>query len=156
MATWRQSTRSWRPGPDVYNHNIETVRRLYPAFRSAGRYDWALEVLAHVAHTATGMVVKSGLLVGLGETREEVEETLRDLHGVGCQIVTVGQYLQPTRDQAPVATYWTPDEFASLEVFGRGIGLEIVAGPFVRSSFRAEEALTRVRPPGPEAGSKGS
>lgn len=132
-------------GPDVYNHNIETVRRFYPAFRSAGRYAWALEVLAHVAGAGTGMVTKSGLLVGLGETREEVEETLRDLHGVGCRVVTVGQYLRPSRDQAPVASYWTPDEFAALEAFGQSIGLEVVAGPFVRSSFRAEEAFARVR-----------
>jgi lipoyl synthase len=132
-------------GPDVYNHNIETVRRLYPAFRSAGRYAWALEVLAHVARAGTGMVTKSGLLAGLGETRQEVEETLRDLRQVGCRIVTVGQYLRPTRDQAPVASYWTPEEFAALETFGQSIGLEVVAGPFVRSSFRAEEALTRTR-----------
>ncbi|MCU0292297.1 MAG: lipoyl synthase [Thermoanaerobaculaceae bacterium] len=132
-------------GPDVYNHNIETVRRLYPAFRSAGRYAWALEVLAHVAGTGAGLVTKSGLLVGLGETREEVEETLRDLRGVGCRVVTVGQYLRPTRDQAPVVSYWTPEEFAALEIFGQTIGLEVIAGPFVRSSFRAEEAFARVR-----------
>lgn len=132
-------------GPDVYNHNIETVRRLYPAFRSAGRYAWALEVLGHVAGTGAGMVTKSGLLVGLGETREEVEETLRDLRGVGCRVVTVGQYLRPSRDQAPVASYWTPEELAALETFGQTIGLEVIAGPFVRSSFRAEEAFARVR-----------
>ncbi|MGV8039114.1 MAG: lipoyl synthase [Thermoanaerobaculaceae bacterium] len=132
-------------GPDVYNHNVETVRRLYPAVRSAGRYGWALEVLAHVARTAPGMVTKSGLLVGLGETRAEVHETLGDLRKVGCRIVTVGQYLRPGREQAEVIAYWAPEEFAALEAFGRSIGLEVVAGPFVRSSFRAEEALARTK-----------
>ncbi|HPC82538.1 MAG TPA: lipoyl synthase [Thermoanaerobaculaceae bacterium] len=141
-------------GPDVYNHNVETVRRLYPAMRSAGRYEWALEVLAHVARTAPRMVTKSGLLVGLGETPEEVQRTLEDLRGVGCRIVTVGQYLRPGREQAPVAAYWTPEEFAALEAFGRTIGLEVVAGPFVRSSFRAEEVLQRVAST-PAAGSAG-
>ncbi len=132
-------------GPDVYNHNVETVRRLYPAVRSAGRYGWALEVLSHVARTAPGMVTKSGLLVGLGETRGEVWETLEDLRQAGCRIVTVGQYLRPGREQAEVVAYWTPEEFAALEAFGRSIGLEVVAGPFVRSSFRAEEALERTK-----------
>ncbi|HPW54633.1 MAG: lipoyl synthase [Thermoanaerobaculaceae bacterium] len=130
-------------GPEVFNHNIETVRRLYPAVRSAGRYDWALTVLSHVAGTAPGMTTKSGLLVGLGETHEEVRETLEDLRRVGCRIVTVGQYLRPSREQVEVVAYWAPEEFAQLEVFGRSIGLEVVAGPFVRSSFRAEETLAR-------------
>lgn len=137
--------------PDVYNHNVETVRRLYPAIRSAGRYDWALEVLAHVARTAPGIVTKSGLLVGLGETSAEVQETLVDLHDAGCRIVTVGQYLRPSAAQTEVVAYWTPEEFAALEDFGRSLGLEVVAGPFVRSSFRAEEALERAArqaPPG--------
>lgn len=138
--------------PDVYNHNVETVLRLYPAVRSAGRYGWALEVLAHVARTAPGVVTKSGLLVGLGETREEVEQTLRDLRSVGCRIVTVGQYLRPGREQTEVVAYWTPEEFAALEAFGRSLGLEVVAGPFVRSSFRAEEALARVAGEGREGG----
>lgn len=132
-------------GPDVYNHNIETVRRLYPEVRSAGRYTWALDVLAHVARAAAGMVTKSGLLVGLGEAREEVEETLRDLREVGCRIVTIGQYLRPSREQAEVVSYWTPEEFSAIEASGHSLGLEVVAGPFVRSSFRAEEALSRFR-----------
>lgn len=130
--------------PDVYNHNAETVRRLYPAVRPSGRYSWACEVLAHVARVAFGMVTKSGLLVGLGETREEVEETLRDLRDAGCRIVTVGQYLRPGRDQVEVTAYWSPEDFVQIEAYGRTLGLEMVAGPFVRSSFRAEEALARI------------
>ena len=130
--------------PDVYNHNIETVERLYPGVRRQGRYRWALEVLARVA--AGGMVAKSGLMVGLGETRAEVERTLGDLKATGCRIVTVGQYLRPTNREAEVVRYWEPAEFAELETYGRSLGLEVVAGPFVRSSYRAEEAFGRVHP----------
>jgi len=133
-------------GPDVYNHNIETVARLYPAVRRSGRYRWALEVLGRVSAMAPGMVSKSGLMVGLGETREELDETLRDLRSAGCRVVTIGQYLRPTAAQVPVVRYWAPAEFAELEAYGRSLGLEVVAGPFVRSSYHAEEAFLRVAP----------
>ena len=139
-------------GPDVYNHNIEIVSRLYPAVRRSGRYRWALEVLLRVTERAPHLVSKSGLMVGLGETREELEETLRDLQAVGCRVVTIGQYLRPTPAQVPVVRYWAPAEFAELEAYGRSIGLEVVAGPFVRSSYHAEEAfLKAVRPPAADA-----
>jgi len=131
-------------GPDVYNHNVETVPRLYRQVRRSGRYRWALEVLGRVAERAPGMVRKSGLMVGLGETREEVLEVFADLARVGCQVVTVGQYLRPTPRQLPVARFWHPDELAELEAAGRELGLEVIAGPFVRSSYRAEEAYLRV------------
>jgi lipoyl synthase len=130
-------------GPDVYNHNIETVERLYPVVRRQGRYRWALEVVARVADR--GLVAKSGLMVGLGETRPEVERTLGDLRDAGCRVVTIGQYLRPTGREAEVVRYWEPSEFAELEAYGRSLGLETVAGPFVRSSYRAEEAFLRVR-----------
>ncbi len=129
--------------PEVYNHNVETVARLYPTVRSAGRYAWALDVLRHVAARG-GSIPKSGLVVGLGEEVAEVEACLADLAAAGCRIVTVGQYLRPTSKQMPVARYWHPDELAALEQKGRELGLEVVAGPFVRSSYRAEEALERV------------
>jgi len=132
--------------PDVYNHNVETVARLYPSVRRSGRYRWALEVLRRVAETAPAMVSKSGLMVGLGEEREELEETLRDLRAVGCKVVTIGQYLRPTAAQLPVRRYVPPEEFAALEELGRAIGLEVIAGPFVRSSYHAEEAFLRVAP----------
>lgn len=131
-------------GPDVYNHNVETVPRLYPQVRRQGRYPWALTVLARVAERAPHMVRKSGLMVGLGETREEVEQVLRDLHSVRCQVVTIGQYLQPTAQQAPVVRYWHPEEFQELEEYGKSLGLEVIAGPFVRSSYNAEEAFLKV------------
>ena len=130
--------------PDVYNHNVETVRRLYPLVRRQGRYDWAFEVIGHVARHGNGPVTKSGLMVGLGEQRHELEETLRDLASVRCQVVTIGQYLRPTSKEVPVVRYWSPQEFAALERFGRSLGLEVIAGPFVRSSYHAEEAFLRV------------
>jgi len=132
-------------GPDVYNHNLETVPRLYCSLRRSGRYQWALEVLGRVAERAPSMIRKSGLMVGLGETFDEVAATLRDLARVRCQVVTAGQYLQPTSSQVPVARYWTPEELAEVARQGEALGLEMVAGPFVRSSYRAEEALERVR-----------
>jgi lipoic acid synthetase len=131
-------------GPDVYNHNVETVRRLYPQVRRQGRYEWALEVIAHVARHKNGFVAKSGMMVGLGETHEELEATLRDLKAVGCQLVTIGQYLRPTSREVPVVRYWSPEEFGELAAYGRSLGLEVIAGPFVRSSYRAEEAFLSV------------
>jgi lipoic acid synthetase len=101
-------------GPDVYNHNVETVPRLYPTLRRSGRYGWALEVLARVAERAPGMLRKSGLMVGLGEERAEVLAVLADLARAGCQVVTVGQYLRPTPRQVEVVRYWTPEELAEL------------------------------------------
>jgi len=130
--------------PDVYNHNVETVRRLYPKVRRSGRYDWAMEVIGHVARTRPGLVTKSGIMVGLGEEEDEVVVTLGDLAAAGCRIVTIGQYLRPTGREVPVARYWSPEEFVRLEDAGRALGLEVVAGPFVRSSYRAEEAYLKV------------
>jgi len=132
-------------GPDVYNHNVETVERLYPEVRRQGRYRWALEVIGHVAARGGGMVTKSGLMVGLGESREEIERALDDLKAVSCRVVTIGQYLRPTGREVPVVRYWAPEEFAELEAYGRSIGLEVIAGPFVRSSYHAEEAFLKVR-----------
>ena len=131
-------------GPEVYNHNVETVPRLYREVRRSGRYEWAMEVLRRVSGTAPGMIRKSGIMVGLGETKDEVVGVLSDLAGAGCQVVTIGQYLQPTGEQVKVDRYWTPAEFTELEAIGRGRGLEVFAGPFVRSSYRAEEAYLRV------------
>ncbi len=131
--------------PDVYNHNVETVPRLYPLVRRQGRYRWALDVIGHVAAHAAGIMTKSGIMVGLGEEREEVEATLRDLKDAGCRVVTIGQYLRPTGRELPVARYWAPGEFAELEAFGRSIALEVIAGPFVRSSYHAEEAFLHAR-----------
>ncbi|MCP4895711.1 MAG: lipoyl synthase [bacterium] len=130
--------------PDVYNHNLETVRRLYRKVRRSGRYDWAIEVLQHVAAQAPDVLPKSGLMVGLGEKRQEIEEALQDLAQAGCRVVTIGQYLQPTPEQVPVERFWTPEEFEELELIGRNLNLDVLAGPFVRSSYRAEEAFLKI------------
>ena len=131
-------------GPDVYNHNVETVPSQYRRVRRSGRYSWALEVLRRVAERRPDVLRKSGIMVGLGETRDEVAAVLGDLAAAGCQVVTIGQYLQPTPEQVPVERYWHPDEFAELDAAGRALGLTVFAGPFVRSSYRAEEAFLRV------------
>jgi lipoic acid synthetase len=131
-------------GPEVYNHNVETVPRLYRQVRRSGRYEWAMEVLNQVAKRAPAMLRKSGLMVGLGETLDEVVAVLADLRDAGCQVVTIGQYLQPTPKQVAVTRFWNPEEFAGLENAGTKLGLEVFAGPFVRSSYRAEEAFLKV------------
>ncbi len=127
-----------KAAPDVFNHNVETVRRLYPAVRSGADYERSLAVLARAAEA--GMVTKSGLMVGLGESGSEVAELLRELRRAGCRMVTVGQYLRPTEENLPVARYWKPDEFAEIEWIARGMGFEgAAAGPLVRSSYFAKE-----------------
>ena len=130
--------------PEVYNHNVETVPRLYREVRRSGRYAWALEVLRRVADRDSSMLRKSGMMVGLGETHNEIVEVLSDLRDAGCQMVTIGQYLRPTSKQVEVVRYWSPEEFAELEKAGAALGLEVFAGPFVRSSYRAEEAFLKV------------
>ncbi len=125
--------------PDVLNHNIETVARLQRAVRPSAGYARSLAVLARAA--AAGLVVKSGLMVGLGETRPEVLGALRDLHGVGVSIATIGQYLRPTRDHLPVSRWWTPEELDDLAAAGRALGLaHVQASPLTRSSYHARDA----------------
>ena len=128
--------------PDVFNHNVETVRRLSPRVRSRSDHDRSLEVLARAAALAPGMLVKSGLMVGLGETEAEVHELLGELRASGAGAVTIGQYLQPTRRNLPVAEYVHPDRFEAYRAYGESLGFEAVfAGPFVRSSYMAESVF---------------
>lgn len=123
-------------GPDVYAHNIETVRRLQRDVRPQASYGTSLMTLRHAA--ATGALVKSGIMAGLGETEEEIMESLRDLHGAGVAIVTIGQYLQPSPKHLPVERWVRPEEFARLKQYGEGLGIaHVEAGPLVRSSYRA-------------------
>lgn len=127
-------------GPAVLNHNVETVPRLYPLVRPGADYSRSLALLRRSAEGPSAPVVKSGMMLGLGEEREEVIEVMRDLVEAGCRSLTLGQYLQPTRENLPVARYLEPQEFEDLAAAGRGIGIEgIVAGPLVRSSYRAGE-----------------
>jgi len=124
--------------PDILNHNTETVPRLYRTVRPQGKYHWTLELLQRAK--AAGLTTKSGLMLGLGETSEEVEAVMRDLIAHGCDILTLGQYLQPTKAHLPVARYYHPDEFASLKAAGDRLGFRHVeSGPLVRSSYHAEQ-----------------
>ena len=125
--------------PDVLNHNIETIPSLYKAARPQANYNQSLELLKNVKSIDVGMPVKSGIMVGLGETMEELEQTIADLYNHGCDIITLGQYLQPTKKHLKVEKYYTPDEFRLLEKKARQIGFKkIAAGPFVRSSYNAQ------------------
>jgi lipoic acid synthetase len=126
--------------PDVLNHNTETVPRLYRRARSGGRYERTLELLERARDYAPQIPTKSGLMVGLGEERNELLATLNDLQRVGCSILTIGQYLQPTREHLPIVRYYHPDEFRELKTYALGIGFSHVeSGPLVRSSYHARE-----------------
>ena len=126
--------------PDIISHNMETVRRISPLVRSAARYDTSLEVIRQIA--ASGITAKSGIMVGLGETPAEVEELMDDLRAAGCQIMTIGQYLQPSHRHYPVATYVTPEQFKRYEETGLAKGFtQVESGPLVRSSYHAEKSL---------------
>jgi lipoic acid synthetase len=130
--------------PDILNHNLETVPRLYRIARPGGRYDRALELLARAKRMDPLQVTKSGIMVGLGETWDEAVTALRDLRAVQVDLVTIGQYLRPSPTHLPVARYWTPDEFAELRRIGMGLGFRHVeSGPLVRSSYHAWEQAER-------------
>lgn len=125
-------------GPDVISHNLETVRRLTPEIRSKAKYDVSLSVLRHVA--SRGVIAKTGIMLGLGEFEEEVLQLMDDAKATGCSVLTIGQYLQPSRKHAPVSDYIHPDKFAEYKEIGLGKGYKHVeSGPFVRSSYRAEK-----------------
>jgi lipoyl synthase len=128
-------------GPDVLNHNIETVARLQRAVRPSAGYARSLAVLSRAS--AAGLVTKSGLMVGLGEREDEVFATMADLRAVGVSIVTVGQYLRPSREHLPVARYWTPEEFEAIRAEGAALGIpHVEASPLTRSSYHAREAVS--------------
>lgn len=130
--------------PDVLNHNLETVRRLQRVVRSKASYETSLEVLARAARA--GLRAKSGLMLGLGESADEVREALRDLRTAGVSLVTIGQYLPPSRKHYPLARYVPPEEFAALRAEALAMGFEAVdAGPFVRSSFHADAMVAGER-----------
>ncbi|MGB7569948.1 MAG: lipoyl synthase [Chitinivibrionales bacterium] len=129
-------------GPDVFNHNIETVPRLYPVVRPQALYTRSLDILAKASRSVVQLTTKSGLMVGLGETREEVVGALHDLRQAGCSLVTIGQYLRPSESQVPVHAFITPEEFKRYESIGYNLGFsKVFAGPFVRSSYRADEMI---------------
>ncbi len=127
-----------REAPEIFNHNIETVRRLTPQVRHKATYERSLSVLTYVKANYPQLLVKSGIMLGLGETEEEVQQALADLKGAGCDIVTIGQYLRPSKKKLQVREFIHPDLFASYEAYGKAIGIShMYAGPFVRSSYNA-------------------
>jgi lipoic acid synthetase len=124
--------------PDVFNHNTETVPRLYRQVRLGARYERSLDVLAHAKRTAPAVPTKSGLMLGLGETGAEVLQVMRDLRAHGVDILTLGQYLRPSPKHLPIVRYVPPEEFAELRAAAREMGFgHVEAGPLVRSSYRA-------------------
>lgn len=126
--------------PDVLNHNIETVPRLYSTVRPEAIYARSLELLKRVHISNATIPTKSGLMLGLGETSDEIHQTLEDLLEAGCRILTLGQYLQPTHKHLPVTRFVTPDEFNHWQKIAYGLGFsEVASGPFVRSSYQAHE-----------------
>ena len=126
--------------PDVLNHNTETVARLYRMARSGGRYSRTLELLGRSRRLAPDIPTKTGLMVGLGEEHEELVTALRDLREVGCQILTIGQYLRPSVEHAPMIRYYHPDEFRDLKRIALDLGfVHVESGPLVRSSYHAHE-----------------
>jgi lipoic acid synthetase len=127
-------------GPDVLNHNMETVQRLYPRVRPAGRYARSLDLLQRVTRMTPRIPAKSGIMLGVGETVEEVDELLRDLKAHGCSMVTLGQYLPPSGSHLPLERYAPPEEFAHYRDYGLKLGFrQVASGPLVRSSYHAEE-----------------
>jgi lipoic acid synthetase len=126
--------------PDVFNHNVETVPRLYPSVRPGAHYLRSLGLLAQAKERAPGILIKSGFMLGLGETLDEILEVLSDLKGAGCDIVTMGQYLRPSRKNIPVISYIRPETFESLRECALDMGfLHVASGPLVRSSMNADE-----------------
>ena len=143
-------------GPDVLNHNVETVPRLYRRVRPDAKYAQSLELLARAREYrdrhGLPMRTKSGLMAGLGESMEELLETLTDLRASGCDIATIGQYLQPYERRLPVERYYTPEEFASVRERGEAMGfLRVESGPLVRSSYHARRAFAAAAPASPAA-----
>ena len=127
--------------PEVFNHNIETVKSLFKMARPQGNYDTSIEVLKYIKENSD-IITKSGLMIGLGETYEQIKETLTDLHNVGCDILTIGQYIQPSKEHLDVAKYYTLEEYENLKKLADEVGIvHHQIGPLVRSSYRASELV---------------
>ena len=124
--------------PEIFNHNVETVRSLSPKIRHKAEYDRSLQILRAAKESGLSLFVKSGIMVGLGETTEEIQETMRDLHAAGCDIITIGQYLQASHKKLRVKEFVSPEQFQRYEQYGRSLGVtHVYSAPFVRSSYNA-------------------
>ena len=139
-GNWDALSQVMEAGPQTLNHNIETVRRVFHSVRPKGDYDQSLELLKRAKEIAPDGVTKSGMMVGLGETWDEIIDTMRDLRSVDCDLITVGQYLRPSEKHTPLSRWYMPDEFEELRKEGEALGFKHVAsGPLVRSSYHADE-----------------
>ncbi len=128
--------------PEILNHNVETVSRLFKNVQPQDSYEWAQKTLTNAKRLDPEVLTKSGIMVGLGEEMDEVKETMRDLRSWDVDILTIGQYLQPSRKHLPIERYYTPEEFEELKDFGKEIGFSWVeSGPLVRSSYHAAEQV---------------
>ena len=126
--------------PDTFNHNIETVRRIFPKVRAKGNYELSIELLHKAKEIQANLITKSGIMVGLGETKDEIVRTMKDLRAVDCNLLTIGQYLRPSTKHTPILKWYTPKELKELEEIGLSLGFSHVAsGPLVRSSYHADE-----------------
>ena len=131
--------------PDTFNHNIETVRRIFPKVRAKGNYELSIELLHKAKEIQADLITKSGIMVGLGETKDEIICTMKDLRAVDCNLLTIGQYLRPSTKHTPILKWYTPKEFKELEEIGLSLGFSHVAsGPLVRSSYHADEQHSSV------------
>jgi len=132
--------------PDIFNHNLETVKRLSPRVRHKATYERTLTILSEAKRLSPQIFIKSGIMVGLGEEDREVEEAIRDLKEAGVDIITIGQYLQASRKKLLVKRFVTPEQFKAYETYGQNIGVPFVfSGPFVRSSYNADEVMQKMR-----------
>jgi len=131
--------------PDVLNHNIETVERIFHDVRPKGSYNKSLELLSRAKYLATSCVTKSGMMIGLGETRKEISQTMKDLRSVDCDLLTVGQYLRPSEKHIKISKFYTPKDFLDIQEEGISLGFRhIASGPLVRSSYHADEQYAAV------------
>jgi lipoic acid synthetase len=143
--------------PEILNHNTETVPRLYKLARHGGRYERTVELFRRARAAAPDLLTKSGIILGLGEERDELLATMRDLRAAGVSILTLGQYLRPSLQHLPVARFYPPEEFAELAAAGRALGFaHVEAGPLVRSSYHAKRQVDHIAAPGPATGPGGT
>lgn len=132
--------------PDVLNHNMETVKRLYPVVRVGADYQRSLDLILNVKEIDPTILTKSGMMLGLGESWEEIIELMSDLRNVNCDLLTIGQYLSPSKEHLPVTKFYHPDEFAQLEIIGEQMGFKHVeSGPLVRSSYHAKDQVNKIK-----------
>ena len=132
--------------PDVLNHNLETVKRLYPTVRKGADYQRSLDLLFNVKRIDKNIISKSGIMLGLGESWDEIIGLMNDLKNAGCELLTIGQYLSPSKAHLPVAKFYHPDEFAELKIIGERMGLaHVESGPLVRSSYHAKEQIKYIK-----------